>query len=292
MKILQIRTSEERNRTDVKRQELVTEEIMQPLLQAICQDSADVIVIGEWGMCVAVHLTAKLGIPCLSGIDGIQIAGDALVVSCDAYQANVKVKHKVTVPAVLVLKQEAEDVLMHTGNYEAETVPVHTGNRKAGIVPVHITNCEIKEYRIRTESYMDAGIFTKAKEEIHGDFKQDTILVIGHGVGGKENAQEICTFAQKYGFGVGATRPVVTDGWVASGHLIGISGCVIAPKVCMVLGASGSQAFMAGIGKSEIIFSVNTDKDAMIFEKSDYGLVMDCMQFVRTLDARWRESQK
>ncbi len=266
MKILQIQRDEKENTVDVNSQNLVTEKIIQPLLNMIHLNSIDVICIGEWGKCVAAHLSLELGIPCLSGIDELQFTKDALAVSYDAYQANVKIKQDVKPPVILVVKNELEDILMDPDAFE------------------------VKRYPICVEAHTDAGAFVLEKEEVPGDFGQDTILVIGHGVGSKENAREICAFAEKYGFGVGATRPVVTDGWVTSRHLIGISGSVIAPEVCIVLGASGSQAFMAGIGKSGTIFSVNADEHAMIFEKSDYGLVMDCMQFIRKLEVEWGRS--
>ncbi|MCI8991224.1 MAG: electron transfer flavoprotein subunit alpha/FixB family protein [Eubacterium sp.] len=262
MKVLQIQVSEED--IDLGGQGMSTADIIAIGKQG--KSAAGIIAIGEQGKSAAARLSAELEIPCLSGVSEIRPVGDRLEVSYDAYQANVKIRQEVPLPVLLVLKPEAEDALDAADIFE------------------------IEKCRIAPESCGNTEVFTEKKEEVSGNFEQDTIFVIGHGAGSKENAQEICAFALKYGFGVGATRPVVTDGWVASRYLLGISGSVIAPRVCIVLGASGSQAFMAGIGNSEIIFSVNTDEHAMIYEKSDYGLVMDCMQFIRKLDAKWRKS--
>ena len=53
-----------------------------------------------------------------------------------------------------------------------------------------------------------------------------------------------------------------------SGHLLN-AGCIL------VLGASGAGAFSVGIEKAGKIIAVNTNKNALIFKKSDYGLRID-----------------
>ena len=65
-------------------------------------------------------------------------------------------------------------------------------------------------------------------------------------------------------------------------RMIGISGKSISPKLCIVIGASGLAAFVKGIEKSEMIFSINVDKDALIFNYSDYGIVARYQEILKT----------
>lgn len=110
-----------------------------------------------------------------------------------------------------------------------------------------------------------------------------TVIVCGNGAGRSEDIEKIKMLADKTGASVGATRPVAANGLLSSDHLIGISGKSISPEICLVLGASGSQAFLAGISKSKKIISVNTDPSAQIFENSDEAIVGDSKELVDKL---------
>lgn len=52
-------------------------------------------------------------------------------------------------------------------------------------------------------------------------------------------------------------------------------------EICIVIGASGLEAFVKGIEKSGMIVAINSDKDALIFNCSDYGIVQKYQDFVR-----------
>ena len=52
-------------------------------------------------------------------------------------------------------------------------------------------------------------------------------------------------------------------------RLIGVSGTLVHPQVCLVCGASGSAAFMAGIAQSKTIIAVNTDEKAPLAKQAD-----------------------
>lgn len=79
------------------------------------------------------------------------------------------------------------------------------------------------------------------------------------------------------------TRPLVEAGLADSKKQIGLSGRTVAPKLLINLGISGAVQYTAGMTGSEVVFSVNKDKNAAIFDVSHYGVVGDVFEVLRAL---------
>ena len=118
------------------------------------------------------------------------------------------------------------------------------------------------------------------KEWIHAD----RILVAGQGAGCRENIQPLERIAHNLGAELCASRPVVMNAWMDMDRLIGASGSVISPKICLVAGVSGAGMFNAGIEQAEFIVAINTDKEASIFKIADVGIVDDMMDVLMELE--------
>lgn len=103
----------------------------------------------------------------------------------------------------------------------------------------------------------------------------DRILVLGNGVGSESTLEQMKPVARALNARIGATRPVVMNGWLPMEHLIGVSGTMVAPSLCIVAGVSGTGAFSAGIRQAEWIVAINTDPDAPVFQAADVGIVDD-----------------
>ncbi|SHJ39463.1 electron transfer flavoprotein alpha subunit apoprotein [Dethiosulfatibacter aminovorans DSM 17477] len=101
------------------------------------------------------------------------------------------------------------------------------------------------------------------------------ILVFGKGVGSRESIEKFTETAENLGFDIGVSRPVAMNAWVGMEKLVGVSGTVCKPDVCIASGVSGAAAFSTGIDKSGFIVAINKDENAAIFKKSDIGIVMD-----------------
>lgn len=81
--------------------------------------------------------------------------------------------------------------------------------------------------------------------------------------------------AEKLGAEVGYSRARVMNGGVDAEKVIGISGHLLAPEVCIVVGASGAAALMAGVRNSKFVVAINHDASAAVFSQVDVGVVDD-----------------
>jgi electron transfer flavoprotein alpha subunit len=105
----------------------------------------------------------------------------------------------------------------------------------------------------------------------------DQVLVVGQGIKSKENLERLQDVATAIGFEFGASRPVVMNAWTHTRRLVGISGQILSPKLCIVAGVSGTAVFSAGINASEFIVAINTDKTAPIFNIAHVGIIEDML---------------
>jgi electron transfer flavoprotein alpha subunit len=133
-------------------------------------------------------------------------------------------------------------------------------------------------------------------EEVAGDTGgglrlKDAKIVIsgGRGVGGPEHWHYIEKAAHDLGAAIGCSRPVVDAGWVASRHQVGLSGSSVAPDVYIAVGISGAVHHLAGIAAARTVVAINTDAEAGIFRRADYGAVGDFREVLPAFVARLRE---
>ena len=83
---------------------------------------------------------------------------------------------------------------------------------------------------------------------------------------------------------VACTKPVADLEWRPHSEHVGQTGKVVAPNLYFAVGISGAIQHLAGITSSKIIVSINTDKDAPMFEASDYGVIGDAMEVMTKLN--------
>lgn len=111
----------------------------------------------------------------------------------------------------------------------------------------------------------------------------DVIVACGRPFNTKESLQMAEELADLLGGQVAVTRPLIEMGLVDPKKQIGLSGRTVAPKVLINLGISGAVQYTAGMTGSELVFSINTDKKAPIFDVSHYGLVGDVFEILPKL---------
>ena len=114
----------------------------------------------------------------------------------------------------------------------------------------------------------------------------------GRGFRRKEDLKMLKELAELLGGEVGASRPLVDEGWIGREHQVGFSGNTVKPDLYMAFGISGSPQHLAGMRDSKIIVAVNKDPTAPISRFADYYIVADLYEILPRLISKLRELKK
>ena len=109
------------------------------------------------------------------------------------------------------------------------------------------------------------------------------IVTGGRGMGSEENYELCEELADVLGGVVGATRPVIENGWISRTHQVGQSGKIVAPDLYIACGVSGATQHVSGMSGSKYIIAINKDEEAPIFSVADLGIVGDVKQVLPIL---------
>ena len=120
----------------------------------------------------------------------------------------------------------------------------------------------------------------------------DIIVAGGRGAGDAEQFRLIHDLAGLLGGPVGGTRPVIDEGILPYERQIGQTGKLVKPRLLINCGISGANEYTAGIEKSKMMISLNTDERARIFNFSDLGLVGDLTLILPIAIDRIRQLKK
>jgi electron transfer flavoprotein alpha subunit len=172
--------------------------------------------------------------------------------------------------------------------------PIVCGLRPNSIEP-HSAPCEgsVIEYQAPVQ---DGGKLKiqETKQSASGavDLTEANIIITGgRPIAAPENYQILRECAQILGAAVGASRAAVDAGFAPHSMQVGQTGKTVSPKLYIGCGLSGSVQHFAGMKTSKIIVAVNTDKDAPIFGKCDYGIIADLFEVVPVLTEVLKEQQ-
>lgn len=113
----------------------------------------------------------------------------------------------------------------------------------------------------------------KSDVDLH---KADIVVAAGRGFAEEKDLDLARSLCEKINAGLGCSRPL-TEGvnWLPTEVYIGVSGLMISPKVYIAVGVSGQMQHMVGCNRSGVVFAINKDKNAPIFQQCDYGLIGD-----------------
>ncbi|MGE5561618.1 MAG: FAD-binding protein [Chloroflexota bacterium] len=111
----------------------------------------------------------------------------------------------------------------------------------------------------------------------------DVVVAVGRGVKAQRDLEMIERFARAVGGVIGCTRPLVEQGWLPNNLQIGLSGRTVRPRLFIAVGISGAIQHIAGMRSSGVIFAINQDARAPIFDVAHYALVGDLYEIIPEL---------
>jgi len=114
--------------------------------------------------------------------------------------------------------------------------------------------------------------------------KAEVIVSGGRGIEEEENYQFVEMLAAIIPrSATGASRPICDYGWAPYRNQVGATGTIVAPKLYIACGISGSTQHLEGIRDSRFIVAINKDPGAPIFQVADVCIVEDLIRFIPIL---------
>jgi electron transfer flavoprotein alpha subunit len=179
---------------------------------------------------------------------------------------------------LIAKKKVYSDYVLGTFRLKKKPYCISPARGSAGSLPVRVKRSLSVAEHDMTHLHKDQFITTSkwSAAEAAGNLeKAKFILIGGRGMSNEENTEKLKKIAGSLGADFGVSRPVAMNAWAPMDKLVGVTGAMTKPDVCIVAGASGAAAFYAGIEKSKYIVAINKDIRAPIIKSSDVAIIDD-----------------
>ena len=197
----------------------------------------------------------------------------------------------------LTIDEETRDLLMTRpafgGNIMATIICPEHRPQMATVRPGVMVACEEEQRRGEILKFDvnfgpdDANVEileTVMSTKKHRDITEANILVSGgRGTGKPENFGILRDLANQLGGEVSASRAVIDAGWLEKDRQVGQTGKTVRPDIYFACGISGAIQHVAGMEESGLIFAINKNPEAPIFEVADVGIVGDMHRIIPKL---------
>lgn len=131
---------------------------------------------------------------------------------------------------------------------------------------------------------------TRVEAKEQGLAKAKVVVCGGRGMGSRKKFRNLAELARLLGGEVGATRPVVYEGWADEEMLIGQTGKEVRPDVLFSFGVSGAIQHTAGIQDAKFVVAINKNPGALMMKMADVAIAGDanqvCLALIREIRQR------
>jgi len=241
--------------------------------QVALKENSGVIIISNnnEGKAIAPRLSVRLKAGLGSGVSKLPVNLNPFTIYKRTYSgsayAHVTLNSEIK---VLTLAQNSFDLVEKSNNASIENINVSVDGSSL--------KTEVKDVQKQTGKIL----LTDA----------DIVVSGGRGMKSPDNWGPLVELAGLLGAATACSRPVSDEGWRPHDEHTGQTGKIIAPNVYIAVGISGATQHLAGISSSKYIVAINSDKDAPIFEASQYGIVGDAMKVLPKLIEAVKELKK
>ncbi|MDY3930011.1 MAG: FAD-binding protein [Clostridia bacterium] len=109
---------------------------------------------------------------------------------------------------------------------------------------------------------------------------QSSDIIVSIGRGASDDAERLKLFADEIGAEIAASRGLVDMGKAEYDLQVGLTGKTVSPKIYIAVGISGAVHHTCAIEGADTVIAVNPDREARIFEYSDYGVIASSDQII------------
>jgi electron transfer flavoprotein alpha subunit len=235
--------------------------------QLVGSAAPDAILIGTTadGRDIAARLSARVDLPVIANVVGLEESDGALVSSHAAFGGNEIVTARFTGagPGIFLVRSKS-------------FAAVPTGGAAAELVAATVPDLGSTD---------GAKVLEHRQEDHSGPSLDDAAIVVsgGRGLGTADKYALIEELAGLLGGAPGASRAIVDVGWVPYSHQVGQTGKVVKPEVYLAFGISGATQHMVGMKGANHIIAVNKDPQAAMLAIADLGVVGDLHQVLPKL---------
>ena len=246
--------------------------LAQPLCAAVARFAPDCVLGSStpFGADLLVRASMRLGVGMASDCTGISVEGEKVLFERPVYGG-------AAIAAVRLLSSPA------FASVRPNSFSIPPAFDKLPAVSV-VETVDAQGVRIERVEESEPGMVDLAEA--------DRIVAAGRGIRNAENFGMIRELARALGATVGASRAAVDEGWISHDHQVGQSGRAVSPALYIACGISGSIQHMSGMRSSKVVVAINSDPEAPIFSRVDYGIAGDMFEVVPALEEFIREMRR
>jgi electron transfer flavoprotein alpha subunit len=171
------------------------------------------------------------------------------------------------------------------------TSPVQMVTVRSGVVPPSIARRHVAEHSNLTGRPRGrVKVLSRQQQDSLESLSQaDVVIGVGQGVM-PEDLHELDELRDVLNAHIGCTRKVTDSGSMPHARQIGLTGRAISPALYVAIGTSGKFNHMVGVRAAGMVLAINPDRDALVWQHADVGVVAPFQECVPLLVKELRQA--